>query len=194
MKKIALYGGAFSPPHLGHASVIKALLSLFLCDEIWIMPSADRHDKKVSAPGEHRLNMLELMITELFPNPKIPIVISDFELKINEPTVTHKTLGLLRDKYPDHQFYFVLGSENLKDIKTKWIDGDKLFKETEFIALKDPSTALPDELPPHITIIDITWHNISSTFIRQLLLQGDSAISFISKTVSEYIEKNNLYK
>ena len=77
MKKIALYGGAFSPPHLGHASVIEAILRLFPCDEIWVMPSADRHDKIVSASGEHRIKMLELMITELFPEYILPILLSE---------------------------------------------------------------------------------------------------------------------
>ena len=76
--RVALYGGAFSPPHLGHASLIEAILRLFPCDEIWVMPSADRHDKKISAPGKSRIEMLEILIQELFPNSKIPILISHF--------------------------------------------------------------------------------------------------------------------
>lgn len=187
--KIALYGGSFSPPHLGHASVIEALLRLFPCDEIWVMPSADRHDKTVTASEEHRVKMLEIMIAELFPKPKIPILVSDFELRLNKPTVTYETLKLLKGKYPNHKFHFVIGSENLGAIETKWLNGKKLFQEASFIAIKNPLVPLPDKLPPYITIIDdAAWSDISSTFIRKLLAQGYSGLPYLTKGVSEYIK------
>jgi len=193
-KKVALYGGAFSPPHLGHASLIEAILRLFPCDEIWIMPSADRKDKQITANGKDRIKMLEIMTDELFPNAKIPILISDFELKLNKPTVTYETLKLLKEKYPNHTFHFILGSDNLSLIKTEWINGEKLFKEANFLALKNPLIHLPDKLPPKIIILDdLPWTNISSTFIRKLLTQGLSGLPYLSKEVAEYIKANNLY-
>ena len=189
MKIIALYGGAFSPPHLGHASVIEALLRLFGGDAIWVMPSADRHDKKVTISGKHRLKMLEIMIAELFPKPKIPLLVSDFELMLNKPTVTYETLKLLKNKFPNHEFHFVIGSENLEDIETNWINGKKLFQETNFVAIKNPLIQMPDKLPPHITIInDVVWSNISSTFIRNLIAQGHSGLPYLTRGVSEYIK------
>lgn len=195
MKRITLYGGTFSPPHLGHASVIEALLRLFPCDEIWVMPSADRHDKKASALGKHRFKMLEIMVNELFPKPKIPIIISDFELKMDEPTVTYETLKALKEKYPDHEFHFVLGSENLDRIETGWVEGKKLFREAHFVAVKNPCAPLPEKLPPHLTVLDdIVWSDISSTFIRKLLAQGHSGIPYLTKGVVKYIRENELYK
>ncbi len=189
-KKIAIYGGAFSPPHIGHASVIEAVLRLFPCDEIWIMPSADRHDKTITTSGEHRVKMLEIMIAELFPKPKIPILISDFELSLNKPTVTYRTLELLKENYPNHEFHFVIGSENLGIIETKWVNGKKLFQEASFIAIKNPLFPLPDKLPPHITMIDdIAWSDISSTFVRKLLTQGYSGLPYLTKEVAEYIKR-----
>ena len=205
MKIIALYGGAFSPPHLGHASVIEALLRLFTteflgrlkhgqetipsCDEIWIMPSADRHDKTVTASRKHRVKMLKIMIAELFPKPKIPILISDFELRLNKPTVTYETLKLLKEKYSNHGFHFVIGSENLGVIETKWVNGKKLFQEADFIAIKNPLVPLPNKPPPHIIIIDdVVWSDISSTFIRKLIAQGYSGLPYLTKGVAEYIK------
>lgn len=193
-KQIALYGGSFSPPHLGHASVIEGLLRLFPCDEIWIMPSADRHDKTVTASGEHRIKMLKIMIAELFPKPKMPIIISDLEFRLSKPTITYRTLKLLKEKYPSREFHFVIGSENLGVIEAKWINGKKLFREASFIAIKNPLILLPDKLPPHITIIDdVAWSDISSTFIRKLLAQGYSGLPYLTKKVAEYIKDHNLY-
>lgn len=193
-KQIAIYGGTFSPPHIGHASVIEAVLRLFPCDEIWIMPSADRHDKKVSASADHRLKMLELMISELFPKPKIPILISDTEIKRDKSTTTFETKIELENKFPDHEFYFVLGSELLADVENKWIDGKKLFQEMNFVAIKKPYFSLPKRLPPQLTLLeDIVWFNISSTFIRKLLGDGFSGIPYLSQQVSDYIRKYRLY-
>ena len=192
-KRIALYGGSFSPPHLGHASVIEALLRLFTCEEIWIMPSADRRDKSVSIATEHRIKMLKIMIAELFLKPKIPILISDFELSLNKPTVTYRTLGLLKEKYPDYEFNFVIGSENLGIIETKWVNGKKLFQEADFIAIKNPLVPLPNKPPPHIIIIDdVVWSDISSTFIRKLLALGYSGLPYLTKGVAEYIAENKV--
>lgn len=189
--QIALYGGTFSPPHLGHASIIEALLRLFPCDEIWIMPSADRHDKTVTVSGEHRIKMLKIMIAELFPKPKMPIIISDFELRLNKPTITYQTLKLLKEKYPNHEFYFVIGSENLGVIEGKWINGKKLFQEASFVAIKNPLIPLPNKLPPHVTMIDdVAWSDISSTFIRKLIAQGYSGLPYLTKKVAEYIKDN----
>ena len=153
------------------------------------MPSADRHDKTVTASGEHRVKMLEIMIAELFLKPKMPILISDFELRLSKPTVTYETLKLLKEKYPNHDFHFVIGLENLGVIETRWINGKKLFREADFIAIKNPLVPLPNKLPPHITIIDdVVWSDISSTFIRKLIAQGYSGLPYLTKGVAEYIK------
>lgn len=193
--RVAIYGGAFSPPHIGHASVIEAILRLFPCDEIWLMPSNDRHDKKVSASAEHRLKMLELMISKLFPNSKIPILISDIEVKRNKPTTTFETKTELETKFPDHKFHFVMGSELLGDIEKKWIRGKELYEEMNFVAIKKPYSTLPERLPTHLTLLeDIVWFNVSSTFVRKLISEGYSAVPYLPKSVSDYIVKNNFYK
>lgn len=193
MKRVAIYGGSFSPPHLGHASVIEALLRLFPCDEIWVMPSADRHDKTITASGEHRINMLQLMIHELFPDPKIKI--SDFELKLGRQTVTYETLKLLKEGHPGYEFHFALSSENLNMIRDGWKYGKEIWAEASFVATKNPFESLPKTLPPHITILDdIAWLKLSSTFVRKLIGQGYSGTPYITKGVSGYIKENNLYK
>ncbi len=47
VKTIALYGGAFDPPHKGHLAIIKNLNSLDFINEIWLLPCGDRNDKKL---------------------------------------------------------------------------------------------------------------------------------------------------
>lgn len=39
MKKIALFGGSFDPPHLGHQLVISYLMGSQDIDECWVIPA-----------------------------------------------------------------------------------------------------------------------------------------------------------
>src|SRR3989344_3593256 len=90
-KKIVIYGGSFNPPHIGHAIAIEAVLRNFKCDEIWVMPSAERKDKHIGTPGKHRIKMLEMLIGEYFRTSKIPVKISDLEIKRPGLTTTYDT-------------------------------------------------------------------------------------------------------
>ena len=47
MRNIALYGGAFDPPHIGHIRLIHSLVDVKGVDEVWLMPCGDREDKKL---------------------------------------------------------------------------------------------------------------------------------------------------
>lgn len=193
-KKIVIFGGSFSPPHIGHASVIEAILRLVKCDEIWIMPSADRRDKKITAPGNDRLRMCQLMIEELFSTPTVPILISTEELSQKQLTTTYHTKLMLENKHPDFEFYFVIGADLIKDIENLWVDGKKLWQEANFITIKGPHYTMPDRLPPKILIIDeFGWSSTSSTFIRNLISKGFSGIPYISKNVAFYIKEKGNY-
>ena len=196
-KKIVIYGGAFNPPHLGHASVIKALLHLFPCDEIWIMPSGERKDKRIGVSGQDRLAMLRLMSSELFKGSIIPIKISDLELHWPRLSATYETLKTLAELHPRNKFYFYIGSRLIKDIKTEWVQGKKLYDTANFISAIEPRSSLPKKLPKSIIFLDakkIEWLSISSTFVRGLLRRGRSGTPYITPGVARYIKKHKLYQ
>lgn len=195
MKKIAIYGGSFSPPQVGHGVVIETLQRLFSCDEIWVMPSADRYDKKMTAPAEHRLKMLELMVGELFPNSKIPIVVSPFEIQKPGLTTTYRTLMELKKLYPDDKFYLVVGSDIFYDIESNWVEGKELFRSGNFVVIQRPGSFLPDKKGDNVHVLagDVTTFDISSTFVRKLLHHGHDGCPYISRGVANYIKENRLY-
>jgi len=59
LKNIAIYGGAFDPPHLGHLKLIDYLISHEKIDEIWLMPCGDRNDKKLLLSKEQRFRLMK---------------------------------------------------------------------------------------------------------------------------------------
>ncbi|MBI4991704.1 MAG: nicotinate (nicotinamide) nucleotide adenylyltransferase [Candidatus Harrisonbacteria bacterium] len=195
-KRIVIFGGAFNPPHLGHVSVIRSVLKKFPCDEIWVMPSADRHDKAMSVSGQHRFKMVEILIKELFQDAKVPIKIPTLELDRPKLTTTYETKTELENQYPDFEFYFVVGSDSFNDIKTKWVNGEKLYKEANFIVLVRPGISLPENLPKNVMVLErnLDPSNFSSTDVRSLIASGKPVSQYLSKGVSEYIKENNLYK
>lgn len=62
---IYIFGGAFDPPHVGHTSIVKAILHYKNPEKIVIIPSSARNDKKYSVSDEHRLAMLRIFVQEI---------------------------------------------------------------------------------------------------------------------------------
>ena len=62
---IALFGGAFDPPHLGHLQVIQQILQHNLADQIWVIPVGQHDFLKQMSPSKWRVVMLELLLAEL---------------------------------------------------------------------------------------------------------------------------------
>lgn len=193
---VIIFGGAFNPPHIGHAMMIEAATRLSHADEIWVMPSKDRGDKKVSASGTDRICMLERMSEDLsFASFPIPIVISDFELKLPGLTKTVETKEALEQAYPHTVFTFLIGSEILPDIKTKWVRGDELWQSAHFLVLARVSE-IPQNLPSNFTVLGegSRGADISSTFIREIVSHGASGIPYVTPRVAEYMREKSLYR
>ncbi|MBI2633671.1 MAG: nicotinate-nicotinamide nucleotide adenylyltransferase [Parcubacteria group bacterium] len=206
-KKIVIYGGAFNPPHLGHAIAIESTMRLFPCDQIVLMPSGDRADKMISdtVSGNHRFTMLEIMRKELFSNPKTHIINSVFEIGRQGLTNTNETKKAMEQAYPGFEYYFLIGSENLFEIRERWVNGKELWGTTNFIVIPRPSSfaeasadkrgEFPKEIPPKCEVlrIDVAMVDISSTLVRKLISQGDSGIPYITPGVAEFIKNYGLY-
>ena len=58
MKHIAIYGGAFDPPHKSHIDLIKALTKIPMINEVWLLPCGDRTDKKLLLSKGNRFDLM----------------------------------------------------------------------------------------------------------------------------------------
>ena len=114
MAKIGILGGTFDPVHNGHLALGKQAYEQFKLDEIWFMPSGHPPHKKsrLVTQGKEREDMVKLAIASVSY-----FVYSDFELKREGNTYTAQTLTLLREAYPQHEFYFIIGADSLYEIE-----------------------------------------------------------------------------
>lgn len=123
IKQIAIYGGAFDPPHLGHLGLIRHLIGLPGMDEVWVLPCGDREDKKLLMRKEQRFQLMR----RLFEGDK-RIKVSEEEIDLSKAMGkaihTYDLLVELRKKY-DARFHFVVGADILQTIHL-WGSAEKL--------------------------------------------------------------------
>ena len=191
MKKIAIYGGSFDPPHFGHSFAIWALLNSKLFDEIWVIPSGDRADKPKATDSKHRVAMLSLLLDDTF---KEKVFVKDFQINDkNCPSTTYELIKYLEKE--DNKYFVVIGAELLAELKT-WANYEKLVKELNFVVIPRLNINNKADFLSSVIILDTPKEldfNISSSVIRGLVKDKKSLAGIMSKNIIDYISNNYLY-
>ena len=102
--------GSFDPPHLGHVSIAKHMLKAAKLDQVWLVVTPQnpfKQDRKLS-PEQHRLAMTRIAVLG-----EAGLVASGFELDLPKPNYTTDTLAFMRQRWPQHTFSLIVGSDNL---------------------------------------------------------------------------------
>jgi len=194
-KRIALFGGAFDPVHLGHVQVAENIIGRFGFDETWVMPTFDHTFGKKLTPGNNRLAMCEIAFRNL------DVYVSAFEISNKVTGGTYEVLKALSAVYPDYAFSMVIGSDNILNIK-KWKNWEKLTAEYPFIVIQrkgfdaDGVSLMPsngpmvERLTGYIQTSEIVEY--SSTKVRNDIASGIQP-QYIDPQVYDYIKAHNLY-
>lgn len=155
MKNIALFGGSFDPPHLGHVKIVEALKSLDFIDKIIIMPTyLNPFKSNFVADATLRLEWLK----ELFQDDK-NVEVSSFEVDQATKVPTIETVKHLQQYYD--VIYLVIGADNLASLK-KWYKYDELKNLVKFIVASRENVDIPNN---YIKIkVDVP---VSSTKLRK---------------------------
>lgn len=187
-KKIGLFGGSFNPIHNHHIKMANHVLEKNVADEVWIVPCKNHPFNKNLAPANHRINMINLA----FNNPKIKV--DKTEINSNKTNYTINTIRKLKSQYP-HEFYWIIGSDVLHEMKEEWYGLPELFKETEFIIFNRNNYLIhPLKSMKIKSILEIKTNNESSTEIRERIKQKKPLKNLIPLSIEEYIIKNRLYQ
>lgn len=186
---IAILGGRFDPPHLGHWWIAKqALDKRSDIEALWLVPAAQHQWKSIMASGEDRLTMLGF-----FHHPQI--IVSDLEIARGGISYSIDTIKELR-KRTGKTIYWIVGSDIINEF-SRWEKANELISLATFLVFpRDPYT-LPPTLPKGFETIegkDLVVTNLSSTIIRNNLKMGRSITGFVSEGVERYITKRKLYR
>ena len=118
---------------------------------------------------------------------------SDVEFRLPRPSYTIDTLTYLREKYPQHQFSIIMGSDGFQNLP-KWKNAELLMKEYPIIVYKRPGFDITDTWNAQVQILDAPMLDISATLIRNNLKEGKSIRYLVPEKVRDEIERNNYYK
>lgn len=196
--KIGLYGGTFDPIHVGHLIVMENTLNFMGLDKIIVLPSSNPPHKQNKKKTDTKIR-LEMVETAIKDNDKLEL--STFEAASNSVIYTHQTLDYFKNKYPDDQFYYIMGEDSFMTIDS-WRNYERILNDN-LIVFARTSIEKDSELVKkvkkikkdneNIYLIDNLNINISATLIRNLVKENKSIKYLVSEPVRKLIEEYELY-
>lgn len=191
---VAIFSGSFDPPTIAHATIIYACLNISEIDQIWVMPTGSRDDKNIVASPEDRLTMLRIMKEKEFSNSS-RLLISDFELKLPQPTQTIRTVKALEKNFPNNHFWFIYGGDSYESLPT-WEYGGYLRDNLPVFLVNRTGFILPPE-SNHIIHIKLdsseNLDSVSSTTVRRSIEKGHLDSPLITESTRTFIIEHKLY-
>src|SRR3569832_710573 len=185
--RVALFGGSFNPPHVGHQLLALYVLETAGVDQLWFVPAFQHPFHKALEAFEHRRAMCERAAEALGPRAHV----SNVEARLGGASLTLRTVQRLMDDYPEHTFSLVMGSD-LEAETDSWRGIAELRRLIPFIVVQrgGHTSASPGTGTPPVTMPEI-----SSSEIRAALAAGQPATArWIPRRILEYITKRNQNK
>lgn len=196
--RIGIYGGTFSPVHVGHVQGARYALDKLKLDTLLMIPTSISPHKELP-PGtptpRQRLSMLQLAL-----QGEKGIQVSDLELARGGVSYTWQTLTALRQQYPQDDFFLIMGDDMFLSIDT-WKEPHIIYKEATLAVLcrggdwekaKAKAAAMAGQ-GIRVRLLENPVTEISSTQLRRLLAFR-CADDFLPEGVADYIREKGLYR
>lgn len=187
MKKIGIFGGTFDPIHNQHLNIAKTAYIKLKLDEVWILPTKKNPLKNnVSATTEQRIAMIKLTIKNLKW-----LKLNEYELKSkSKVNYSIDTIKYLTKTYPDTEFFFIIGSDNLATL-VQWKNINELSNLVKIIVVNRPHYPQTIKLMKKYhceNLVVAPTSDISSSKIRN----GEN-IELLNQKIIDYINENLIY-
>lgn len=155
---IALFGGSFDPPHIGHKSVVEEALKVLDITMLLVVPTFLNPFKRDSHfPAEERLRLTKEMFVGFDK-----VSVESFEINQGKATPTFKTVTHFQKAF--RVDYVIIGADNLKSIN-KWYNFKYLNQHITWVIATRRGYRLDTSQLRAFKIIEIDV-DISSTEIR----------------------------
>jgi nicotinate-nucleotide adenylyltransferase len=189
---VALFGGSFNPPHVGHVLAVAYVLSTELAERVVVVPVFEHALGKHLLPFEHRAAMAERAFGWL---PSVEV--SRIEARLGAPSRTLSTLVALEAEHPDWALRLMVGSDILGEIQ-KWHAFDEIVRRAPLLVLPRAGVAGPEASAPAPLLPEV-----SSTEVRFLLAANASGAepggsgrlaALVPGAVLAYVDEHGLYR
>ena len=188
--RIGLYFGSFNPIHVGHLIIAEYVVENTDVNQVWLVVSPQNPLKQTASllNENHRLHLARLATED---NPRLKV--SNIEFKLPRPSYTIDTLSYLKEKYPEHTFCVIIGSDSLRNIH-KWKNYELLLSEYEIIVYSRPGFYIDESHAGCCVVLKAPLLDISATFIREQIKKRKSIKYLVPEIVREEIENQGYYR
>lgn len=186
--KIGFFGGSFNPPTKAHTYLAKLAIEKLNLDKVIFVPIGDFYEKKELESIDIRIKMLEIIC-----NKENKFEVSDIEKNFKEKKYAIDIFKIIENKYKDHDFYFLLGSDNFSKLP-KWKDYKELKKYKYIVFERDEKIDNTDfSKLSNVYLINTDFtKNISSTSIRKNV-KNNSVTNANRETNDNSNNQNNIF-
>jgi nicotinate-nucleotide adenylyltransferase len=188
--KIGLFFGSFNPVHHGHLIIASSILNEKLVDRVWLVVSPHNPLKESrSLLNENQ----RYYLTHLAIEDDERMRVTDVEFNLPRPSYTSITLAHLSEKYPQHEFFVILGGDSFQNI-TKWRNYTFILENYPLIIYNRPGFEISDTLGAQLIFVDAPLLGFSASAIRQMIRERKSVKYFLPEKVIGEIEKGGYYR
>ena len=189
--RVGLFFGSFNPIHIGHLIIASYMAEYTDLDQVWLVVSPHNPLKEKN----DLINMYDrLEMAKLASDDSPSLRVSDIELSLPQPSYTIDTLTHLKERYPQHEFCLIMGSDNLKSLP-KWKNYELILRDYKLYVYPRPGS-LETELAGHpsVHMTETPLMELSATFVRNAVKAGKSIRYLVTESVQKFIESKNLYR
>jgi nicotinate-nucleotide adenylyltransferase len=191
-RHVALFGGSFNPPHVGHLLAAAYVRAVAGVDAVWFMPAHRHPFGKRLAPFDDRVALCQAVASLLSG-----VEVTRVEEDVPGEGRTITTVEHLRKRVPDTHFSLVVGADILSETH-KWFEFERLATLVHFVVLgRGGYQPLP--VPPAGPLAtatflwDVLLPEVSSTDVRERLRSGRSVEHLVPAPALKLIRERRLY-
>ena len=196
--KTGIFGGSFNPVHKGHMHLADTAFEKLGLDRIIFVPSKIPPHKSASeyVSADARYEMCRLAVSE-----REKYLDSDYEIKSDRISYTYYTINHFKEKYPEDEFYLIVGSDMFLSFET-WYRFDDILSMVS-LAVASRENGITEELEEkkeflgkygRIFLFNVNPLPMSSTKIRKMIKNNEDMYCYLDKKVVKYIVDKNLYR
>jgi len=180
--KLAIFGGSFDPPHIGHEMIVLEALHHLDIDKLFVVPTYLNPLKlDIYASASQRIQWLSHMFAS---EEKVKIL--DFEVKQKRSVYTIETIKYLLENYDISKIYLIVGADNYA-IFNQWKDHAKLEQVCELVIATRDDTIYPKDLKKlninaNISSSKLRVH-MDATFIPKII--RNEVIEYYTRKIME---------
>lgn len=187
---IGLYFGSFNPIHIGHLIIANHVLNISNIEKVWFVVSP-RNPFKESNSLLNEFDRLHLV--RLATQDDNRIKVSDIEFSLPKPSYTTNTLAFVSEKYPEHKFGIIMGSDSYKNLD-KWKNYESIVSNYLIYVYKREGSEIIKPFNVEPRILNAPIIQISASQIRENIKAGKSIRYLVPEIVREEIETRKFYK